>query len=584
MPHSTPPHHGIQGSFEDLGTPLADVTFVVFDLETTGTSSADSEITEFGAVKVRGGEVVGEFQTLVRPAAGIPPYIQVLTGITTAMVSAAPSIEQVLPNFLEFVGDAVLVAHNARFDTGFVRRACERTGRPAPGNPVLDTVHLARQLLPRPEVPNHKLSTLAAYFRAETTPSHRALDDARATVDVLHGLIERVGPLGVHSLEELLAYSRHVPEARRRKRTLAADLPEAPGVYRFLDAAGEVLYVGTAVNIRRRVSQYFTASETRRRMGDMVRLAERVVPIVCPTALEASVRELRLIAEHRPRYNRAGLKGASLPYVRLTDEPFPRLSVVRAVSDDAATHIGPFPSASAAKEAVQALHSALPLRQCTSRITEASAARTTTACALADLGRCGAPCTGAMSRSEYAEVTTRARAALATDHREAWQALAARMDELAGAERYEEARVLRDGARAYLRAAARRQRHEALAGIRELVAAAPMRGGGWELVCIRHGRLAGSALAPRGVDPMPVVEALTATAEVVRARTDGSPAALPGETDLVLRWLEAEGVRLVTASDGWTTPVHSAAAVTDLLEEAVAADLPSTRSRRGPRR
>ena len=185
MPHSTPPRHGIQGSFEDLGTPLADVTFVVFDLETTGTSSADSEITEFGAVKVRGGEVVGEFQTLVRPAAGIPPYIQVLTGITTAMVSAAPSIEQVLPNFLEFVGDAVLVAHNARFDTGFVRRACERTGRPAPGNPVLDTVHLARQLLPRPEVPNHKLSTLAAYFRAETTPSHRALDDARATVDAV---------------------------------------------------------------------------------------------------------------------------------------------------------------------------------------------------------------------------------------------------------------------------------------------------------------------------------------------------------------------------------------------------------------
>lgn len=571
---------GVQATFEDLGTPLADVTFVVFDLETTGTNSTESEITEFGAVKVRGGEVLGEFQTLVRPARGIPPYIQVLTGITTAMVARAPSIEEVLPTFLEFAGDAVLVAHNARFDTGFVRHACGRQGRRAPTNPVLDTVHLARQLLPRSEVRNHKLSTLAQHLGARTTPTHRALDDARATVDVLHGLIERVGPLGVHSLEELLAYTRRVPEARRRKRSLAADLPEAPGVYRFLDAQGEVLYVGTAVNIRRRVGQYFTASETRRRMEDMVRLAEKVVPIVCPTALEASVRELRLIHEHQPRYNRAGRKAGSLPYVRLTDEPFPRLSVVRAVSTDGATHIGPFPSTSAAREAVAALHCALPLRQCTQRITEASAARSTTACALADLGRCGAPCTGATSRAEYALVAEEARHALRDDHRAAWRHLSDRMESLAASERFEEARALRDGARSYLRAAARRQRHEALADLEELVAAAPMTAGGWELVCIRHGRLAGTALAPRGTDPMPVVDSLRATAEVVAPRPDGSPAALPGEADLVLGWLEREGVRLVTSSGGWASPIHSAAAVTGVLDAAVSADLPAP-GRRG---
>ncbi|WP_462417373.1 DEDD exonuclease domain-containing protein [Kytococcus sp. Marseille-QA3725] len=575
MPSPRVPADGVQGTFGDLGTPLSEVTFLVFDLETTGTSPADCEITEFGAVKVRGGEVLGEFQTLVRPAHGIPPHIQVLTGITSSMVARAPAIEEVLPSFLEFTGDAVLVAHNARFDTGFVRAACTRTGHAAPTNPVLDTVHLARQVLPRGEVPNHKLATLARHFRTHTTPTHRALDDARATVDVLHGLVERVGTLGVDSLEELLAHTRHVPEARRRKRTLADGLPEAPGVYRFLDVSGEVLYVGTAVNIRRRVSQYFTASETRRRMDEMVRLAERVVPIVCPTALEASVREARLIAEHQPRYNRAGRRGARLPYVRLTDEPFPRLSVVRTVSDDAATHIGPFPSTSAAKEAVAALHTALPLRQCTQRVTEASAARNTTACTLADLGRCGAPCTGAVSRTDYRAVVEEARQALAGDHRAAWRALGSRMEQLARAERFEEARVLRDGARAYLRAAARRQRHEALASISELVAAAPMAAGGWELVCIRHGRLAGTALAPRGVDPMPVVDSLVATAEVVTARPDGSPAALPSEADLVLRWLDGDGVRLVTSSGDWASPIHSAAAAAGPLEEAVSADVPA---------
>ena len=100
-----------QPSFDDLGAPLADATFVVVDLETTG-GAADAEITEIGAVKVRGGEVLGEFQTLVRPSGPVPPMIQVLTGITSAMVRNAPTIEAVLPAFLEFSRGAVLVAHN----------------------------------------------------------------------------------------------------------------------------------------------------------------------------------------------------------------------------------------------------------------------------------------------------------------------------------------------------------------------------------------------------------------------------------------------------------------------------------------
>jgi DNA polymerase-3 subunit epsilon len=173
-----------------------------------------------------------------------------------------------------------------------------------PNHPVLDTVHLARQLVTRDEAPNHRLSSLAVLFGATTTPDHRALHDARATVDVLHGLIERVGNLGVHSLEELKDYSARVPAATRRKRHLADSLPDSPGVYVFKDGQGRALYVGTSVNIRTRVRSYFTASEGRRRMAEMVRIAETVTPIVCPTALEAEVRELRLIAAHKPRYNR----------------------------------------------------------------------------------------------------------------------------------------------------------------------------------------------------------------------------------------------------------------------------------------
>ena len=206
----------VQGTLDDLGTPLAGVTFVVVDLETTGGSPAECGITEIGAVKVRGGEVLGEFQTLVHPGHPIPAFISVLTGITDAMVSTAPRLEIALPAFLDFAADTVLVAHNAGFDISFLKAATARTGRTWPGFRVLDTVHLARQLVTRDEAPNHRLSSLARVFHSPTTPDHRALHDARATVDVLHGLMERVGSLGVHSLEELSAYSSRVPAATRR--------------------------------------------------------------------------------------------------------------------------------------------------------------------------------------------------------------------------------------------------------------------------------------------------------------------------------------------------------------------------------
>src|SRR5699024_8912522 len=108
-----------QLSFDDLGTPLAEATLAVVDLETTGTDPAADAITEIGAVKVRGGEVLGEFRTFVDPERPIPAFVAALTGITDAAVAQAPSIRTVLPMFLDFVGDAALVAHNARFDVGF---------------------------------------------------------------------------------------------------------------------------------------------------------------------------------------------------------------------------------------------------------------------------------------------------------------------------------------------------------------------------------------------------------------------------------------------------------------------------------
>ena len=286
QPHTVGSVQAIQTSFDELGRPLSDVTFCVVDLETTGGSAAKgSKITEIGAVKVRGGEVMGEFQTLVNPDEKIPAFITVLTGITDQMVIDAPRIAGVLPSFLEFATGSVLVAHNAPFDIGFLKFFCKQLDYEWPKFEVLDTIVLAHKTLTRDEVPNFKLSTLAARFHTTTSPNHRALDDARATVDVLHSLFERLGSHGLNTLEDISTMTSRVDPAQRKKRHLAEHLPAAPGVYIFRDRQDEVLYIGTSGNLRARARTYFTKSETRSRMGEMVRLAARIEGIECATAL-----------------------------------------------------------------------------------------------------------------------------------------------------------------------------------------------------------------------------------------------------------------------------------------------------------
>jgi DNA polymerase III subunit epsilon len=552
------PAGAVSGATGDDALSLAEVTFVVLDLETTGGSPQDGGITEIGAVKVRGGERLGEFQTLVRPPVSIPPFIAVLTGITDSMVADAPSLPAVLPTFLEFIAGTVLVAHNAPYDIGFLKGACLRTGHQWPAATVIDTVRLARHIVSKDEVPNRKLGTLATLFGSPTTPDHRALNDARATVHVLHALLGRIGSLGVTSLGELRSFSTKVPESTRRKRHLADHLPSGPGVYMFRDERGQVLYVGTSVDIRTRVRSYFTAAEQRSRMREMVRRAESVSPVPCATRLEARVREIRLIAEHSPPYNRRSRRPERAPWLKLTVEAFPRLSVVREVQSDGATYSGPFSSQEQAELAVAALQEAFPLRRCTSKLPRRPQPGAS-ACILAELGRCNAPCVGGIDIAGYQVVVDQVRAAIVSEADPVVQANLLRVGALSGAQRYEEAAVHRDRLLAYLRGAARSQRLAPIAAVAHLVAARRRDRGGWELILVRYGRLAGTSLSPPGANPMPYVEALTLSGEVVLPRPLPLPAAHPEETELVLNWLEQPGVRLVELEGTWAWPISGAA-------------------------
>jgi len=562
-------------SFDELGRPLRDITFCVVDLETTGASvQGGAMITEIGAVKVRAGEVLGEFQTLVNPHAQIPPFIAVLTGITNSMVATSPPIESALPAFLEFAQGTVLVAHNAPFDIGFLKHFSAAQARPWPAFEVLDTARLARRVITRDDAPNCKLSSLAIAFGASTTPNHRALSDARATVDVLHGLMERLGGLGVHTLEELQTFSSRVSPSVRRKRHLAEHLPHSPGVYLFRDEQQRVLYVGTSRDLRTRVRTYFTASESRSRMGEMVNLAASVTGIECATPLEARVRELRLIAAHKPRYNRRSRHPEKMHWLKLTVEPWPRLSLVRKVAEDGADYLGPFASRRTAEKCLTALHEAFPIRQCSDRL---AITPTGSPCVLAEMGRCLSPCDGSISMDAYAEVVATVRDNLLRRADEVVDAMTARMDRLAVDERFEEAGVQRDRLAAFVRAASRTQRLGSLSSCSELVAARREDDRRWAVHVVRHGRLAASGVIPADAHAGVWVTQLRESAETVAGGPGPVPAASAEESEQILRWLEQPGVRLVHVDGEWSCPVRGATrhlAVHDAVEHSRASLTP----------
>ena len=201
---------------------LAETTFAVLDLETSGGSPRlGAGITEIGVVKVRGGEVLGTFQSFVDPGHSLPVFITQLTGISDAMLISAPFIDEIFPTLFEFLGsidDTVVVAHNSPFDLSFLKAAAIAHKIDWPDYLTVDTARLARAVLDRDEVLNCKLSTLAEFFGATTSPTHRALDDAMATVDVLHGLIERLSGFDVHSFEQM----RNFPSRKKRtKRSIS---------------------------------------------------------------------------------------------------------------------------------------------------------------------------------------------------------------------------------------------------------------------------------------------------------------------------------------------------------------------------
>ncbi|WP_421119769.1 DEDD exonuclease domain-containing protein [Aquihabitans daechungensis] len=546
----------MQRSFDELGTPLAEVTFCVLDLETTGGTAADGGITEIGAVKLCGGERVATFRTFVNPGHSIPLQITRLTGISESMVADAPPPDAVLPTFLEFLGDAVIVGHNVRYDLGYLNAAMERSGRPKLANRVLDTLRLARRLV-RDEVPNCKLGTLANRFRLPNQPSHRALDDALATGDLLHLLIERAASFGVCGLEDLMELPSMAAHPQASKLRLTERLPRKPGVYLFRDGGGRTLYVGKATDLRSRVRSYFSGDD-RRKVGQLLREVERIDHVVCPSALEAAVLEVRLIHRLEPRFNRQSTTWRRYSYLKLTNEAFPRLSVVRAIREDGALYLGPLPSAKAAKRVAEAIETAVPLRRCTS--TPGRGERSGP-CAPAQLGVSTCPCAGAITEAAYAQLVATVRRGLLHEPALLLGPLEAKMHALAAEERFEEAADMRDRAAALANALRRQERFDTLRRAGRVV----MEVDGSSRAELLRGRLLRTwTVTKHGIAAVPLPLDLDPSApDALEAPAPGDasapgaplPKALADELACVAQWIDRYGHRIrVIHADGSLVP------------------------------
>jgi len=365
-----------------------DAPYVVFDIETTGSSAKEGAITEVGALKVVRGQVVDEFATLVNPKRSIEPFVVRLTGITGRMVAEAPDVSEIMPLFEEFIEGCVLVGHNAQFDCSFV--AAARGGVSLP-NPVLDTLKLARSLVPG--LKRYRLSSLVSYFGVRTTPNHRALSDAAATVEVFLKLLKLLSSAGVRSVGEAAALRPHA-RIQPQKGHLAEQLPHTPGVYYFVDKHGTVLYVGKAKDLKSRVKTYFNGGDGRRKIEQLVREATEVRYSETRSELYALILEDREIKRLLPRYNSAGRSEKAHWFIKLDmNEAYPvpdRVHHTDTQKSAAYLLLGPYRSANVLDTCIEALGRIFPLRRCS------ESAET---CFYGQIGWC-APCSG-MSEEEY---------------------------------------------------------------------------------------------------------------------------------------------------------------------------------------
>ena len=365
----------------------------IVDLETTGITATGDRITEIGIVLVENGAIIEEWQSLVNPECRIPPEIQMLTGITDAMVVNAPTFAQLVKEVSTRLEGRVFVAHNARFDYGFIKNAFRRIDVAFTAE-VLCTVRLSRRLYP--EYSAHNLDALISRHKLQSHDRHRALGDARLAWQALEAMCRCNPPDAFAAAIKVLLKMPSLPPQ------LSPDaldgLPEGPGVYLFYGVNALPIYIGKSVSLRDRVRSHFSSDY---RSANDQRLSTEITRIGFEETageLGALLREAQLVKAALPLRNHRLRKNRQIVFIRLADLSVPAEMVPFAEFDPGNTIgiYGPFPAKPRAKAMLQALAAENDL--CWKAL---GVQQTEGACFARQLHRCRGACVGDESMMQH---------------------------------------------------------------------------------------------------------------------------------------------------------------------------------------
>ena len=394
-----------------MNCPLEEAIFTVFDVETTGLSADRNRITEIGIVKIKGGEVIDEYETMFDPGQFIPPEITRLTGISNEMVYGKPAFEDKAGELVQYLlaGECniILAGHNVKFDYGFLNASLVRAGHNKLMLPSVCTARLARRL--SRALPSKSLDSLKRHFNIRTKRKHRAIDDARATAAILSLFIEQL--VTEHEMEftdELIGFQyRKIFEEKKltaRFKKLKINLqsvPQRPGIYFMMNKNDEVIYIGKAKNLKDRLSSYFyhnTSHSTKVRK--LVRFVHRVDWETTGSELSALLTESRMIKSHKPRFNSAIKSYRKFPFLKIdVQRSFPRVQKVYEIIPDGARYYGPFSSSFTVAGLIERINKLYKLRKCDD--INLIPAKNKSTCLYYEIGQCGAPCNLTISAAEY---------------------------------------------------------------------------------------------------------------------------------------------------------------------------------------
>ncbi|MBA2286248.1 MAG: GIY-YIG nuclease family protein [Ktedonobacteraceae bacterium] len=550
---------------------LDEIDFVILDTETTGLRPGPDRVIEVAGIRLRGGEAVDAFQSLLNPGRRLPPFIVQFTGITQEMLTDAPSAQEVLPDFLRFIEGAIIVGHNVGFDIGFLAHEAQLLGRVFPLD-GLDTIPLARRFLPN--LRRFKLDMVAEHLKIPTANRHRAMGDARVTAAVFARLLELARQQGIHTLGHLrrrlqlpVAWSGDIADAGLSRQVdqwradgkLASragitsrptgslllntawkrDFPTKPGVYLMKDEHGQVIYVGKAKCLKDRLASYYSHPlGYTRKMDGLLQSVREIETRVLGSELEALLVESQLIKQLQPIYNVQLRNYEHYPFIKVdVQHPFPRVYSTRDVAADGARYFGPFRSGRLVDMTIEVVQKVFPVRTCLRSLPPQ--AKASEPCLRLHLDRCPGPCTGKADQEEYHRVIKEVCAFLGGEREDLVDRLRRQMLEASHHMNYERAAWLRDTIRSVEEVLIGQQIITGAVESNNLFIVYPSAAEGHdEVFLIRHGRLLKQHSVPHKQEVMATtVRELLTIASGLGAPPDIVGKAEVDQINIISRWI-----------------------------------------------